>query len=713
MLEYKIILDINPIKNIFYGKVVIYNLSENILDCVNLEIENIFSNGNKINYNLDNDKLILEKIENIEIYYKGIIGKIPHGLYKSDEETVITHFEPIYARQLFPCLDHPTKKAIFQVILTFPKEYYGLSNTSLQKYEIVKTTNKKILIFEKTPVMSSYLLAIGIGKFDKLSDNIKNIKLNVFVPKGLKQQGSYGLKITKQSLEWFINHFKIDYMINKLDSVVVNNFSSGAMENLGLIVYRDSAFLINENNVINKNRLINLSLTIAHEIAHQWFGNLVTTSGWGDLWLNEAFATLYSHICIDHLYPNWKVWNDYHINNRLITMEYSSISKRPISCNCLHEKQCYQYFDDISYDKGSSILYMIYKYYPKDKIINAITQYLIKYSSSNVSLDTFITYMKLHFNDFEMWRNWFLISEYPTIYIKEGYLYNNTNLIVPIKIGNEHLLLKDKLFVGKHIKINTNGIGFYHCIYDDYNFTELTYLDKINIIGDINLCYKKKMIDKQELKNIIFRYQLIDRRIAFLVSTILFDFVDDLDTQKYLIFNYKNGNNKIKKALIPILSYFKYEPVVKYLNFCYKNYQDLNFKMKNIVLLKYYYKIDPNANQYFIKRYIESKILDEKLYLMKIIKCVEMLELSLSEHVKSQNMAIIFNANKKRYAWDFFIKNHNKIVKKVGKCSNTYNDIITSITENDVSKKEIIDFFNDNECNKDTIKYILNRFNFN
>jgi aminopeptidase N len=177
------------------------------------------------------------------------------------------------------------------------------------------------VVFERSPIMSTYLLAWAIGDFEYVEAhterkyNGKNIPVRVYTTRGLKEQGRFALDNCHKIVDYFSEVFQIDYPLPKVDLLAVHEFSHGAMENWGLITYRTTAVLFDPATSADSYRN-RVAYVVAHELAHQWFGNLVTMDWWSELWLNEGFATWVGWLAIDHLYPEWNVWGQFVVRHK-------------------------------------------------------------------------------------------------------------------------------------------------------------------------------------------------------------------------------------------------------------------------------------------------------------------------------------------------------------------------------------------------------------
>ncbi len=315
------------------------------------------------------------------------------GLYVSSythdgqqKRLLSTQFEATYARTAFPCFDHPAAKATFQVDLTLDKHLQAISNTPIEE-EIVLGLDKKLVTFHTTPRMSTYLLYLGAGEFETVEDSYRNVNLRVLTTPGKAGKGRFALDVTKKVLGYFEKFFGIEYPLSKLDLIAVPDFGAGAMENWGAITFREDALLYDpeRSSLANKQRVAEV---VAHELAHQWFGNLVTMKWWDDLWLNESFATYMSFKAVDHFFPELDLWSTF-LNletDRAFTLDALS-SSHPIHVPVKTAHQIEEIFDAISYSKGGSVLRMLEAYVGEDSFRSGLRSYLAEYSYGNAEAD--------------------------------------------------------------------------------------------------------------------------------------------------------------------------------------------------------------------------------------------------------------------------------------------------------------------------------------
>lgn len=337
----------------------------------------------------------------IHISYTGIIHTDMRGFYLStythngkEERIGTTQFEAIDARRALPCFDEPDMKAAFNLRLAVPKELSALSNT-----EIVSTAalagGKIEYVFAQTPVMSTYLLAWTIGRFEKVSASAKNGSLvSVYAPLGKKHLTGFALDTAIRSLDWYEKYFTIPYPLKKMDLVAIPDFAAGAMENWGLITFRETCLLVDKKNTAISNMQW-IALVVAHEIAHQWFGNLVTMKWWDDLWLNEGFANYIEYQCIDSIFPEWKVWEDFTHSDMGDALRLDALkSSHPIEVPIKDAHDIDEIFDDITYRKGASVIRMLAEYMGAKDFQKGISAYLKQYAYGNATTKDLWRYLE-------------------------------------------------------------------------------------------------------------------------------------------------------------------------------------------------------------------------------------------------------------------------------------------------------------------------------
>ncbi|OBA23119.1 alanine/arginine aminopeptidase [Metschnikowia bicuspidata var. bicuspidata NRRL YB-4993] len=326
----------------------------------------------------------------LSMSFTGILNDKMAGFYRStytDENgqtayLATTQMEPTDCRRAFPSFDEPALKAKFDISLISDSALVHLSNMDVKAtHELAG--NKKKTEFHSTPLMSTYLVAFIVGDLRCVENNSYNVPIKVWATPGSEHLGQYSADIAAKTLAFFDGKFDIPYPLPKLDMVAIHDFSAGAMENFGLITYRTVDLLLDpENtNVDTKQRVTEV---VMHELAHQWFGNLVTMDFWDGLWLNEGFATWMSWYACDALYPDWKVWESYVSDSLQHALTLDALrSSHPIEVPVKRADEINQIFDAISYSKGSSLLKMISRWLGEDVFIKGVSNYLKKHKWGN------------------------------------------------------------------------------------------------------------------------------------------------------------------------------------------------------------------------------------------------------------------------------------------------------------------------------------------
>ena len=352
------------------------------LDCEGLEIHFVKPS---VSWIMENQKLVLHGVESkgtLEIGFSGKVAKDALvGIYTAFYENgsiVTTQFEPIYARRLFPCIDHPAYKAKFKLVVSVNEALKVISNMPCS---VEKSGNKLVYTFEETPPMSTYLLYLGIGDFTELESGTKP-KLILACVKGRESKTNYPLKTGVSVLEFFECYFGIPYPLPKLHFVAVPGTAAGGMENWGAITFGEVYLLADENSPVEQK--INCVYIIAHEVAHQWFGDLVTMKWWDDLWLNESFATLMGFKAMQALKPEWEPFSVFvQEEMKFGLLEDSLSTTHPIQAKVNEAHEIEGIFDAISYSKGASVLRMLEAYLGEDAFRRGVNLYLRTHAYSN------------------------------------------------------------------------------------------------------------------------------------------------------------------------------------------------------------------------------------------------------------------------------------------------------------------------------------------
>lgn len=331
---------------------------------------------------------------NLEISYDADFQKDLSGLYLVSQNKysyVYSQFEPIAARTCFPGFDEPRFKTPFKISLTIPDTDTGISN-ALVKHEVKHANHTKTLIFEETAPLPTYLVAFAVGPFDIVSANLSSsrIPLRGIAPKGLGSQLGYALQETPKIIRILEDYFGIPYPYSKLDIIAVPDFSAGAMENAGAITFRDSLLLLDPKTA-PVSQIRHFAEVMAHELAHQWFGNLVTLQWWNDLWLNEAFASWMATKVMMQYHPNYHADWDALMATQMAMEQDSLSSARKIQEPILSHHDIYNAFDAITYTKGEAVIDMFEIYIKPDIFQKGVQNYLNRFAHQNADTEDFIS----------------------------------------------------------------------------------------------------------------------------------------------------------------------------------------------------------------------------------------------------------------------------------------------------------------------------------
>jgi tricorn protease interacting factor F2/3 len=328
-------------------------------------------------------KEIIGKI-NMKIDYVGEINNKMAGFYRSkyvvggkEKYIAVTQFEESDARRAFPCFDHPVKKATFDVEMVIDEGLVAVSNGPAVE-EVHLDGGRKLVKFQRTPKMSTYLLFFGVGAFEFIED-VGEVLVRVATMPGMTKYAQFGLEFGRKSLEFSENYYGIKYPLSKLDLIAISDFAAGAMENWGAITFRENLILEYPNitSSAGKERICEV---IAHEMAHQWFGNLVSPSDWKYLWLNESFATFFGYGIVSHYHPEWDIWEQFLHSQTDRALDRDSLHETfPIEIPGGEHVVINASTAPIIYSKGGSILRQVEGYVGAENFKDGLRHYLKKH----------------------------------------------------------------------------------------------------------------------------------------------------------------------------------------------------------------------------------------------------------------------------------------------------------------------------------------------
>lgn len=385
----------------------------------------------------------------IHIIYKGELNDKMRGFYRSSFEhkgkkhhIAITQFESTDARCALPCVDEPAAKAIFDVTLVVPKDMQAISNTLP-----VDTTQEgalKSVRFAPTPLMSTYLLAFIVGNFECIQrKSADGVLVRVFTTPGKKQQAKFALDTAAKTITFFNKYFAIPYPLPVLDMIAIPDFAAGAMENWGAITYRESALLVDVKNSSSMNKQW-VALVIAHEIAHQWFGNLVTMEWWTHLWLNEGFASYIEYLAVDKLFPSWDMWTQFLVADMRPALHLDALlHTHPIEVEVHHPSEIAAVFDAVSYSKGASVIRMLAEYVGEKHFRDGLRYYLKKHRYGNTET-------------MDLWRALGKVSKKPVAKMMAAWTGKGGYPLVSVSEDATHLSLEQSRFFSSPLSEKKN-----------------------------------------------------------------------------------------------------------------------------------------------------------------------------------------------------------------------------------------------------------------
>jgi aminopeptidase N len=454
--HYTINLDIDRIGRKFHGTTELRATSVDgqlVVHAHGLAIEHVTVDGKPASFQLEKDDELAIMYNDtvagehtITIDYTGTITDSLHGLYPcyfthdgEKKELLVTQFESHYAREVFPCVDEPAAKATFDVSVTTETSITVLGNMPVKTQDEVD--GRLVTRFETTPRMSTYLVALVTGELQAKRATTKNgIEVNVWATPAQKSSSlEFALKEAVDSIEFFDEYFGVPYPLPKADHVAVPDFSAGAMENWGLITYRETALVIEKSHSSLAARQY-VSSVIAHELSHQWFGNLVTMKWWNNLWLNESFASIMEVIAPNHLHPQWNAWLDFDTGSAIMALRRDSIDGvQPVQTDVLHPDEIQSIFDGaIVYSKGARLLRMMHGYIGEDAFRAGLKQYFTEFAYHNT-------------DQHDLWRALEAASGKPVDELMSAWISQPGYPVISASlVDNKLTLTQEQFFVGPH-----------------------------------------------------------------------------------------------------------------------------------------------------------------------------------------------------------------------------------------------------------------------
>ena len=465
----------------------------------------------------------------IALSFAGKINEAGEGLHFANysekgtgaEKTMLgTQMEPTDARRLFPCWDEPVFRAKFRLTVTVPASFMAVSNTPVESEKVVG--GKKEVRFAETPLMASYLVVLCAGELDAIYGEAEGVRIGVITTKGKAEQGRYALESAEKILKYYNDYFGEKFPLPKLDLIALPSGFGGAMENWGGITFFESILLYDPAKSSEQTKE-NVFAVLAHEMAHQWFGDLVTMAWWDNLWLNEGFASWMGTKCTDHFNPQWHIWLRANAaKQRAMTTDALSAT-HPIQQPVRTESEANSAFDEITYQKGQSFLRMLESYLGEEDFRRGIGNYIQAHKYSNTTTA-------------DLWNALGESSKKPVSAIAASWTEQPGLPLVTVKSADGRMLAQQELFAvhqgnpkpsewriplsyrdiasakatnasvflldaksaalpevrsDQSVKLNADGIGYYRVQYEPALFArllaaaaQLSEADKVNLISD-------------------------------------------------------------------------------------------------------------------------------------------------------------------------------------------------------------------------------------
>lgn len=533
----------------------------------------------------------------VSIKYDFMLSHNMEGIYLSkyefegrEERIVSTQFESHYAREGFPCIDEPAAKATFDVkIIDLDPEDTILGNMSKKSEKVIeyKTVGLdqdpqkgvaldsmrrvKITDFETTPKMSTYLLAFTIGKLQKTTTKNKHgVEISTYAALNqAKDAVEFPNKIAAEVLDYYDDLFGIPYPLPKLDQVAVPDFEAGAMENWGLVTYRETCLLAGENS--KKAQKEYVASVIAHELSHQWFGDLVTMKWWNNLWLNESFANMMQYYSIDKLHPDWKAWQDFFTDDCMMALSRDALpGVQAVQQEVETPEEIATLFDSsIVYAKGARLIFMLMRLMGEDNFFKGIRDYFKVHKYSNTTGDDLWAALQSYadFNVKEFMDAWISQPGYPMV--TDG--AQQRFLLTGATDDTKWPLPKITDDMSGHYIINLSGPEFDEKI---KNFDKLSLEQKLRLLIDRYFLSKTPIVSTGSLMDLVPKFKNEKSEPIF---SIIADILSSLkifaapDTEYY---------PKLKQYIYSVI-----EPNLRRLGYKVKDGEETNdTKLRNLVL---------------------------------------------------------------------------------------------------------------------------------
>ncbi|HEY4332342.1 MAG TPA: M1 family metallopeptidase [Ilumatobacteraceae bacterium] len=483
-----------------------------VLNAIELAISSVRVAGTAVGFRLDEDteRLFVDVAPavgptTIEIHFTGILNDKLRGFYRSTykddagNEHVIacSQMQATDCRRAFPCFDEPDFKAAFGITLVVDEDMMAVSNCP--EIGRASTPSGRVAVtFEDTMVMSTYLVAVIVGRLEATDPiDVDGTPLRIVHVPGKGHLTAFGLEVGAASLGWFQNYYGIPYPSKKVDMIALPDFAAGAMENLGCITYRESLLLVDPATSTQVDQQV-VADVVSHELAHMWFGDLVTMRWWNGIWLNEAFATFMEVMAVDDFRSGWERWTNFSLE-RTDAFEVDSLaSTRTVEFEVRAPSDCDGMFDVLTYQKGAALLRMLQQYLGEERFRQGVNNYLRAHAYGNTEtgdlwdgIEAITTADGGNEPVRELMDSWIWQAGYPLVsasisannlvlrqerFSFDAEATDPTLFIVPvaIRVGDDNrMVLLDRAEVvvdiggaADAVVVNARGQGFYRVAYD-------------------------------------------------------------------------------------------------------------------------------------------------------------------------------------------------------------------------------------------------------
>ncbi len=487
----------------------------------------------------------------LKLRFTGELNDKLKGFYRStytDEagaEQIIatTQFESTDARRAFPCFDEPDFKAVFKITLTVDKNLQAVSNASIVK-ETPLSNGKKVVEFAPTMKMSTYIVAFVVGKLTATRPiSVDGIDVRLWCVPGREHLSKFALESAQFALRYFKRYFGVSYPGDKLDLLAIPDFAAGAMENLGCVTFRETVLV--DPATAAQGDLDWVAEVVSHELAHMWFGDLVTMKWWNGLWLNEAFATFMAAKAVDAFKKDWKVWDKFGLSRGTAMRTDGLKSTRPVEFTVNHPDEAAGMFDVLTYEKGCSVMRMLEQFLGEETFRRGIALYIQQHSYGNTQTNDL--WQALESESGQPVRNimdgWIFKSGYPVVSIKESDMGGSVVLsqqsfkflseaVDPQQLWSVPVMLRAKtadgiqemkllltqaeqtIYIGEGLEwvvVNAGGHGFFRVRYSSSLASKLTasvqenlsVIERVNLLGDSWACVRAGLESTGQFLNLV------------------------------------------------------------------------------------------------------------------------------------------------------------------------------------------------------------------